>query len=179
MIYIYLADGFEEMEALTPADLLRRAGKEVVLVGVSGKKVRGTHNIYVEADILSGEMALDNAELIILPGGGPGYDNLDKNEDVDKAVKYCYNNNIRIAAICAAPMVLGKRGVLAGKRATCFPGFEQYLTEAVCTGEGVVTDGLVTTAKSAGWSVDFGLELVRLLVSEDASRKLRDSLFPQ
>ncbi len=179
MIYVYLADGFEEMEALAPADLLRRAGKEVMLVGVNEKKVRGSHNIYVEADIMAGEVSLESAELIILPGGGPGYENLDKNADVDKAVKYCYNNSIRIAAICAAPMVLGKRGVLAGRKATCFPGFEQYLTDAVHTGEGVVTDGLVTTAKSAGWSVDFGLELVKLLVSEEGAEKLRTSLYPQ
>lgn len=179
MIYIYLADGFEEMEALAPADLLRRAGKDVMLVGVNEKKVRGTHNIYVDADIQAENVSLEDAELIILPGGGPGYENLDKNADVDKAVKYCYNNNVRIAAICAAPMVLGKRGVLAGKKATCYPGFEQYLVDAVFTGDGVVTDGLVTTAKSAGWSVDFGLELVKLLVSEEASEKLRASLYPQ
>ncbi len=179
MIYVYLADGFEEMEALAPADLLRRAGKEVKLVGVNEKKVRGSHNIYVESDILASEAAIEDAELIILPGGGPGYDNLDKNNDVDKAVKYCYNNGIRIAAICAAPMVLGKRGVLSGKKATCFPGFEEYLTDAEYTGEGVVTDGLVTTGKSAGWSVEFGLELVKLLVSKEASNKLRNSLYPQ
>lgn len=179
MVLIYLADGFEEMEALAPADLLRRAGKEVKLVGVNGKTVRGTHGIYVEADVLACDAKPEDAELVILPGGGPGYENLDNSAEVDKAVKYCYNNGIRLAAICAAPMVLGKRGVLSGKKATCYPGFEEYLTGAQNTGEGVVTDGLVTTAKSAGWSVDFGLELVKLLVSQDAADKLRSSLYPQ
>lgn len=179
MVLIYLADGFEEMEALAPADLLRRAGKEVKLVGVSGKTVRGTHNIYVNADILAEEADLAKAELVILPGGGPGYENLDNSEEVDKAVKYCYNNGVRLAAICAAPMVLGKRGVLKGKKATCYPGFEQYLEGAEYVSDGVVTDGLVTTAKSAGWSVDFGLELTRLLISQEAAEKLRKSLCPQ
>ncbi len=179
MIYIYLADGFEEMEALAPADLLRRAGREVKLVGVGGSRIRGAHNIFVETDICESDVDLSQAELVILPGGGPGYDNLDKSADVDKAVKFCYNNNIRMAAICAAPMVLGKRGVLKGRKATCYPGFEEYLEGAEFTEEGVVTDGIVTTAKSAGWSVDFGLELVRLLVSVEVSEKLRESLYPQ
>ncbi len=179
MIYIYLADGFEEMEALAPADLLRRAGREVKLVGVGGNKIRGTHNIFVDTDINAEDTDLTDAELVILPGGGPGYDNLDNSPEVDKAVKYCYNNNIRIAAICAAPMVLGKRGILKGKKATCYPGFEEYLEGADFTGEGVVTDGLVTTGKAAGWSVDFGLELVKLLVSDAAADKLRASLYPQ
>lgn len=179
MVLIYLADGFEEVEALAPADLLRRAGKNVKLVGVNDKTVRGAHDIYVNTDVLACDADFDDLELVILPGGGPGYDNLDKSADVDKAVKYCYNNNIRIAAICAAPMVLGKRGVLNGKKATCFPGFEKHLIGAEYTGEGFVTDGLVTTAKSAGWSIEFGLELVKLLVSEETADKLRSSLYPQ
>lgn len=179
MILIYFADGFEEMEALAPIDILRRAGKEVVLVGVGGKSIRGAHNVYINTDITSSEADYKNAELVILPGGGPGYDNLDKSEDVDKAVNYCYNNNIRLAAICAAPMILGKRNVLKGRKATCFPGFEEYLSGAVFTGDGVVTDGLVTTAKSAGWAVDFGLELVKNLISEEAAEKVRNAMFPQ
>ncbi len=179
MIFVYLADGFEEMEALAPTDLLRRAGKEVKLVGVTDKLVRGAHNIYVDTDIMACDVPLDSAELIILPGGGPGYDNLDKNTDVDKAVRYCYNNGIRIAAICAAPMILGKRGLLSGKKATCYPGFEEYLADAEYSGNVVVTDGLITTAQSAGWSIDFGLELVKLLVSEEASEKLGSAIYPQ
>lgn len=179
MILIYLANGFEEMEALAPADLLRRAGKDVKLVGVGGMSIKGAHGICVAADIAADAVELDGAELVILPGGGPGYENLDNSTEVDKAVKCCYNMGIRLAAICAAPMVLGKRGILSGKKATCFPGFEKYLDGAVYTNEGVVTDGLVTTAKSAGWSVDFGLELVKFLVSEEAAAKLRTSLYPQ
>ncbi len=179
MVLIYLANGFEEMEALAPADLLRRAGREVKLAGVGGMNIRGAHGICVSADISAEEAEIEKAELVVLPGGGPGYENLDNSTEVDKAVKYCYNNGIRLAAICAAPMVLGKRGILSGKKATCFPGFEKYLDGATCVDEGVVTDGLVTTAKSAGWSVDFGLELVKLLVSDEAADKLRTSLYPR
>ena len=175
MIYVFLADGFEEIEALAPVDLLRRAGFEVRTVGVTGKTVCGSHKINVEADILPPEN-YDDAELVILPGGKVGTMNLKASAEVQKAIKYCTENGIRLAAICAAPSVFGEAGVLSGKRATCFPGFEDKLLGAIVCEEGVVTDGLVTTAKSAGHSVEFGLELVRLLSDVSKSEQLRRSI---
>ena len=175
MIYVFLADGFEEIEALAPVDILRRAGFEVRTVGVTGKTVCGSHKINVEADILPPDNYND-AELVVLPGGKVGMMNLRASSEVQKAIKYCSENGIRLAAICASPSVLGEAGLLSGKRATCFPGFEDKLFGAIVCGEGVVTDGLVTTAKSAGHSVEFGLELVRLLSDIGKAEQLRQSI---
>ena len=176
MIYVFLADGFEEVEALTPVDLLRRAGLTVKTVGISGEYVTGTHDIVVKADTLSAELT-DDIELVILPGGMPGAENLWQSEMVQNTIKHCAENDIRMAAICAAPFILGKAGLLEGKRAVCFPGFEDQLKSAeICEGIGVVTDGLITTAKSAGHAVAFGLELVRQLKGEAAAKKLEFSL---
>lgn len=176
MVIIYLADGFEEMEALAPADILRRAGVEVVLAGVTGMTVTGAHGIKILADIDAKDADYENAEMVFLPGGGTGSKNLDSSEIVDKAINYCYNNGIRLAAICAAPFILGKRGFLKGKKAVCFPGFEEQLTGAELQSEPVVTDGLITTGKSAGWAKDFGLELVAVLKGEKAKEALQASM---
>lgn len=157
MIYVFLADGFEEIEALAPVDFLRRAGVDVSVVGVTGKICTGAHNIKVETDILIDEIKLDDALLgVVLPGGMPGAYNLDKNPVVHKAVDYCVENNLIVAAICAAPFILGKKGVLKGKNATCFPGFEEYLEGANVLADGVVTNGNIITAKGAGVAWEFG-----------------------
>ena len=118
MIYVFLASGFEEVEALSPVDLLRRAGKDVKLVGVTGKSVTGAHGITVECDLTAGEIVLGNElEMIVLPGGMPGTLNLEKSEVVQTAVDFCYDRGIFIGAICAAPSILGHKGLLAGREA--------------------------------------------------------------
>ena len=163
MIYILLADGFEELEALSPLDILLREGHGVKTVGITGKEVRGTHGVTVIADLLPEEADLSAAELVIFPGGMPGAVNLDASEFSDRAIDAVLKNGGRLAAICAAPLVLGRRGLLAGQRATCFPGFEGELRSAIITDADVVTDGNVTTARNFGAAFAFGLELARLL----------------
>ena len=130
MIYLFLANGFEEIEALCPLDLLRRAGLEVTTVGIGGDLIKGSHGIAVQADIPDTMYRDSKPEMIILPGGMPGAKNLDESRIVDSALGAAASSGGYLAAICAAPMVLGKRGYLEGKNATCFPGFEEFLTGA-------------------------------------------------
>ena len=173
MIYIFLANGFEEVEALCPLDILRRAGLEVKTVGIGGDVIEGSHHITVHAD-LPDFMYNDPApEMIILPGGMPGARNLDASEVVDSALDTASKNGAYLTAICAAPMVLGKRGYLAGRRATCFPGFEKYLDGATLADKRVVRDGKVITAAGMGVALDFGLELVSALKGIDAAESIR------
>ena len=132
MIAVFLAEGFEEVEALTTVDVLRREDLEVKTVSVTEAKfVTGSHGIKVEADLVKDEFSLDLCECLVLPGGMPGTLNLDGSPFVDEALKYMYENKRRIAAICAAPLCLGRRGMLVGKSATCFPGFEKELAGAI------------------------------------------------
>ncbi len=174
MIYLFLADGFEEMEALAPVDILRRAGLEVKTVGVTGKTLTGSHKISVTADIIADSVRYDDMDMVILPGGLPGTNHLEDSELVKRAVTYCYNNDKYIAAICAAPRILGHMGVLDGKNATCYPGNEDALTKggANFTGESVVVDGKVITGKGAGVAVKFALKIVEVLSSKETSDKL-------
>lgn len=177
MVYVFLADGFEETEAIAPIDMLRRAGKEIVTVGVTGKIVTGSHGIPVTADITEGELkSLSGTEMIVLPGGMPGTLNEEASEVVQGAVDYCVENNIPIGAICAAPSILGHKGILDGKTAVCYSGFEKDLKGAVIGNKGVVTDGNITTAKGAGVAVEFGLELVAVLCGKNVSENLRASI---
>ena len=173
MVYLFLANGFEEIEALCPLDLLRREGVEVTVVGVGSDKIMGAHGITVSADVPEEFYRDANPEMIILPGGMPGTKNLDASKTVHSAIRAANAHGARIAAICAAPMILGKLGLLSGKEATCFPGFEEYLEGAKISEKKVVTDGNITTAKGMGCALDFGLELVALLKGKDASDKLR------
>ena len=176
MIYLFLANGFEEVEALAPLDILRRAGLEVTTVGIGGDVIRGAHGITVHADIPDG-LYTDNAPgMIILPGGMPGAKNLDESRVVDAALKAAVRCDAYLAAICAAPMVLGHRGLLQGKRATCYPGFEQELSGAVVERTGVVTDGKTVTAAGMGVAVDFGLALVALLKGQEAADAIRRAI---
>lgn len=173
MIYVFLANGFEEIEALAPVDFLKRAGVEVKTVGVSGKICKGAHGINVEADILMEDISLDeNLQGVILPGGMPGADNLDKCEKVHKAVDYCVEKGKIVSAICAAPFILGKKGILKGKKATCFPGFEEYLDGAEILEDGVVTDGNIITAKGAGVAWEFGAEIAQKLTGKEKSDEI-------
>ena len=163
MVIVLLAEGFEELEALSPVDILRRADVDVKTVGISGKDVLGAHGISVRADLLPEEVDKDEIDAVVFPGGMPGSLNLDASPYADKFIDAALKNNGHIAAICAAPLVLGRRGLLKGRRATCFPGFESELIGAVATGEAVVTDGNVTTARDFRAAVEFGDELVKIL----------------
>ena len=173
MIYVFLADGFEEIEALAPVDFLRRAGINTVTVGVTGNMVCGAHNIKVEADIpLTAVVLSDEVEGIILPGGMPGADNLNNCADVQKAIDFCAQKGKMISAICAAPFILGDKGLLNNKKATCFPGFEEHLKGADIIGEGVVKDGNLITAKGAGVAWEFGAEIAAAIVGEEKSKSI-------
>ena len=179
MIYLLLADGFEETEALVPLDLLRRAKLDVKTVGITGKTVTGSHGIAVAADIPPRD-AKEKIDALILPGGMPGTKNLDASRDVDRLIEKTISDGGRLAAICAAPLVLGRRGLLSGKRAVCFPGFENELTGSTVTKNRVETDGNVTTAVGMGAAYEFGLELIACLAGRDAALSVgRSSLIPE
>ncbi len=176
MYYIFLAEGFEETEALATLDVMRRAKLEVKTVGVTGEYVTGSHNITVKADISPNEVDLDTIDGAVLPGGMPGTLNLENSEDVIECVKYCYDNCKVIAAICAAPSILGHLGMLRGRKATCFPGFEAELEGAECTAAHTETDGLVITAKGAGCAIEFGHAIVSLAESKEVADKVIEEM---
>lgn len=177
MVYVLLAEGFEEIEALFPPDILRRGGVEVRTVGVGGRVIRGSHGLPITAD-LTIEEATDTPELLILPGGLPGATNLDASPEVDDMIRRTAEAGGRLAAICAAPFILGKRGLLRGRSATCYPGFEGDLEGAsYLTDVRVVTDGNVTTAVGMGAAGEFAIELLSLLRGQEVARRIADSAF--
>ena len=177
MVYIFLADGFEEIEALAPADVLRRAEIDVKLCGVGGDVIRGSHGISVVCDSVIEEAVLnERTEAVILPGGMPGTLNLEKSELVQLAVDFAVENERLVCAICAAPSILGHKGLLKGKNAISFPGFETELKGAVISEKYVVKDGKFITAKGMGSAVEFGLEIVKALKGSEAAEKIRASL---
>lgn len=177
MIYVYLADGFEETEAITPIDLLRRAEKKVITVGVGDNIVISSHGIPVVTDTIVQEAPLtDELEMIILPGGMPGTLNLEKSEYVQKAIDFCMEKNITIGAICAAPSILGHKGLLRGKKAVCYEGFESQLEGAEVGMSAVAVDGNIVTARGAGVAVQFGLALVEKAVSKAESERIYKSI---
>ena len=164
MILVPLANGFEEIEALTPVDLLRRQNQNVKTVAIGENPVTGSHGIPVLADLIADEVDLNKVEHLILPGGMPGTLGLDSSPFVDRAIAAVKEKGGHIAAICAAPLVLGRRGLLDGKRATCFPGFEAELRGAKIESAEVVTDGKITTACGMEAALPFARELCRILV---------------
>lgn len=166
MILVLLADGFEEIEALTPVDMLRREGFNVKTVGINGKIITGAHKIPIICDVEPKEVELDEVSLVVFPGGMPGALNLDASPFTDKIISAVAKNGGRIAAICAAPLILGRRGLLDGKRATCYPGFEGELRGATVVDEDVVTDGNITTARGMSVALPFAEELVSILTGK-------------
>ncbi|MDD6276835.1 MAG: DJ-1/PfpI family protein [Clostridia bacterium] len=177
MIYVFLATGFEEIEALATVDFLRRADLEVYTVGIGGKLIIGAHNIPVFSDLDEREIKLDNQlEAVVLPGGMPGTLNLEKSDTVQNAIDFCVENGKKICAICAAPSILGHKGLLDGKKACCFPGFEQELAGAQVSDEYTCTDGNIITAKGAGSAISFGYEITKQLLSEAKAEKIKTSL---
>ncbi len=167
MVLVMLAEGFEEIEALTPVDIMRRCGIDVMTVGISGKTVTGSHSIPVVADILPEEIPTEGIEMVVFPGGMPGSINLDASPLTDKVLELAKSCCAHIAAICAAPLILGRRGLLSGKHATCFPGFEDELRGAIYVKTNVVTDGNITTASGMTVALDFANELTRVLQEKD------------
>ena len=174
MVYVFLADGFEDIEALAPIDILRRSNVDVKTVGVTGIEVTSSHGVTVKADISVSDIKLDSdLELIVLPGGMPGTLNLEASVGVQKAIDFCAANDKYIAAICAAPSILGHKGLLKGKKATCFPGFEKDLVGADACSDLVVKDGKIITGKGPGACIEFGLKLAEILVSADAALNIK------
>lgn len=177
MVYMFLANGFEEIEALYTLDLLRRAGVEIMTVGVNDHFACGSHGITVKCDIYKD--ALDTKadfDMIILPGGMPGSTNLDSDSVVDKMISIAHATDKFICAICAAPFILGKRGILKGKRATCFPGFENQLEGATIVNSGCVRDGKIITGRAMGSAHEFALEILSVLCGEQASQKMKSAI---
>ncbi len=173
MVYVFLAKGFEEVEALAPVDILRRGGVEVKTVGVTGKRVSGSHGISVNCDITVNEATFDELEGIILPGGMPGTVNLENDETVQKFIDFAVKNELIIGAICAAPSILGHKGLLQGKKAVCYPGFEKELAGARLLDSPAVRDGNIITGWGAGGSLNFGfLYLAAVSENEELAKKI-------
>lgn len=176
MVYMILADGFEEIEALEPLDILRRGGVDIQTVSIMDTtNVVGAHNIPVTADILVDDISLDDMNMVILPGGA-GHELLDASNDVHAILNHAVAHNKYIAAICASPSILGKKQLLVGKRATCFPGFEKYCYDAIITGEKAVHDGFIITGKGAGAAAEFGFMLLSILKDEKTANELKATM---
>lgn len=176
-VYVFLADGFEEIEGLTVVDLLRRAQIETKMVSVMDRKtVRGSHGIEIGADGLFEDYDYEDAEILVLPGGMPGTKNLGEHEKLCGLLKEHYHQGKTLAAICAAPSVFGKLGFLQGRKATCYPGVEEELKGAQVCPEKVVTDGTVVTAKGMGAAIEFGLKLIELIKGEEISKKISEGI---
>lgn len=176
MVVVFLANGFEEIEALTTVDILRRAGLTVKTVGIGGTTVTGAHAITVMADCAEDRFVFSDIEAVVLPGGLPGTTNLAASPLVKKTVVEAHRRGIPVCAICAAPSVLGELGVLKGKSATCYPGYEKQLLGALPTGDSVVEDDGCITAKGAGVTVEFALTIVARLVSPQKAREIGEAM---
>ncbi len=176
MIYLFLAEGFEEIEAIATVDILRRAGCDLSTVGIGGKRITGAHNIQVTADLEENDVSFSAIDMVILPGGGEGTRRLDESSLVRSAVQYCADHRKPIAAICAAPSVLGHMGLLSGHEATCFPGFEGELNAKTVTGAPVCVSGDLITARGAGVTVEFALKIVEVLYGTEKSTMLRKKM---
>ena len=177
MVYVHLADGFEEIEALTVVDVLRRADIAVKTVSITrDKTVRGAHDIMVTADLLFQEADYGKCEMIVLPGGMPGTANLAKHEGLAEQLSDFFLSGKWLAAICAAPSVLGRLSLLKGKRVTSYPGYENQLIGAMYSEERVVRDGKLITSRGPGTAIEFSLELVKQLKNEQTAAALRNSM---
>ena len=176
MVYVFLADGFEEIEALAVVDVLRRAQIETKTVGVGGDVIVGAHKIPVVCDILDKDADLSKADAIVLPGGMPGTLNLEKSAIVSDAVSYMYDRKKLICAICAAPSILGHKGMLKGRKAICFPGFESELEGAILSDKFVEEDENIITAKGMGSAVKFGVAIGARFVGYEKMHSIEESL---
>ena len=177
MVLAFFANGFEEVEAITPVDYLKRADVDVKMVGIGSKTIEGAHGISVVCDMTADEITdFASADGIILPGGMPGTINLENDKTVQSAIDYCIENNKLVAAICAAPSILGHKGLLDGRRAVCFPGFENDLGNYIQTDSFAVTDGNIITAKGAGAASEFAFEIIAYLCSSEKAYEVRKTV---
>lgn len=174
-VYEFLANGFEEIEGLAPVDILRRGGVEVVTVSITGKReVQSSHGITILADTTFEDGGrFDDADILLLPGGMPGSTNLNAHDGVRDAIRRQYESGKRVGAICAAPMVLGSLGILKGKRATCSPGFEKYMTGAEYTGELFTVDGNIITGEGPTATLPYAYKILSFFIGEEKSRVLQ------
>lgn len=176
-VYVFFADGFEEIEAFASVDVLRRAELKVEMISVTGDEiVRGAHGISVFCDRSIENCDFFDASLLLLPGGMPGAQTLGECEDLKRALLKANEQGTCIAAICAAPMVLGQLGLLKGKKATCYPGFEQYLEGADYTAAMVERDGQIITGKGPAAALPFAFALVRHLAGEAKEKALKEGM---
>ncbi len=176
-IYTFLADGFETVEALAVVDILRRAKHDVVTVAVSDKQdILSAQNIVVKADEMLADKLYDDADILFLPGGMPGTINLEADDRVVTAIRRQYEAGKWVAAICAAPSIFGHMGILEGRSATCYPGFEKDLTGANCVSDKVVVDGNVITSKGMGTAIDLGLVMVEKLSGAELSESIASGI---
>ena len=176
MYYLFLAEGFEVTEALATLDVMRRAKLSVQTVGVTGEYVTSSHGVPVESDGSLSDVSMEDLEGVILTGGMPGTLNLERSEKVLECVKYSYENGLITAAVCAAPSILGHLGILCGRTATCFPGFENELKGANYTAAHVETDEHVITAKGAGCSIEFGHAIVTAALGREAADNVIEAM---
>lgn len=176
-VTVFIANGTEESECLIIVDLLRRAGIETRLISITDSKtVVSSHDITIVADGIFDEENFDDSDMIFVPGGMPGVTNMLAHEGLKNLIIKFVNEQKRVGAVCAGPAVLGQAGVLEGKKATCFPGWEDKLNCKEYTGEAFTTDGLITTGRGLGCTIDEGLEIIRLLVSEEVSADIKSRI---
>ncbi len=176
-VYLFLAEGFEEIEGLTVVDLLRRANIDIVMVSITGDlRVTGSHQITTIADALFDEVDYSDADLLVLPGGLPGTNNLQEHKGLDRLLRDFAATDKKLAAICAAPRVLGSKGLLKGRKATCYPGNEDLLLGAQVTNTNVVKDGNITTGKGMGTAIDFSLSLIKTLKGPGEASRIAQAI---
>jgi 4-methyl-5(b-hydroxyethyl)-thiazole monophosphate biosynthesis len=176
-IIVHLAEGFEEIEAITITDVLRRAGLNVITVSVTGNyMVKGAHNIAIKADFLFEEVDYTKGKMIILPGGMPGSKNLNDHEGLKAHITEYQKDGKYLGAICAAPIVFGNIGILKGKKAVCYPGYESHLMGAKIDTVPYIVDGKIITGRGVGAALEFSLEIVRILVGEERAIQLRKAM---
>lgn len=178
MVVVLLAEGFEEVEALAPVDVMRRAGLKVAAAGVGGTEIAGSHGIKVLADTAAEELDPAEVDALVLPGGMPGTLNLERSEAVQRLIDYCVEQGKLVAAICAAPSILAHKGLLRGREATAFPNFQKDLEEggAILSRSYVCRDGKFITGRGMGVAVQFGLKLVEALVSPEKAREIKEGI---
>lgn len=176
MVYVIFGNGFEEMEAVAPVDLLRRAGVDVAAVGIGSRNITGSRGVTVTTDISDDEMQTEGLEMIVLPGGLGGTKAIMECERVKKVVRHAFDNGIWVCAICAAPAVLGSMGILKGKKAVCYPGNEHLLEGAEIVDADVVVDGKIITGRAAGAAIPFALKLVEALKGAQAADSVREKI---
>lgn len=179
-VNLYLAEGFEEVEAITVIDVLRRAGVDVITVSITrDKEVKGAHGVTVTADVLFESIDNSKADMLVLPGGMPGTRHLGDHSGLRKLISDFAGKNKFIAAICAAPSIIGKMGLLKDRKAVCYPGFEEFLNGAVLGDAIVARDGNYITSQGPGTAIYFALNLVELLVGKETAMKVKEGMLVQ